>query len=252
MGRTTAMLMAGALMVTLAGEAAAQSGPNRDYFATIGGGGQSGSTTFADQRTFTVYDEAGRFIIEGSVGSLAFFDIQVGRRISGPWTGSVAFHRGTKTGSGLLAVGVPHPLFFGRPRSRSDEVGGLKREEHATHIQLGYRWQATDEISVHVVAGPSFFRVKQALVTDVAFTEVGPPFTSINIQSTVNTRAKNVVGGHVGVDGSYRFYDADQFAIGAGAFLRYAAASASLQLLDNEVESNPGGFQYGLNLRFLF
>lgn len=252
MGRTTAMLMAGALVATLAGEAAAQSAPNRDYFVTIGGGGQSGSTTFADERTFTVYDEPGRFIIDGSVGSLAFFDIQAGRRITGPWTASVAFHRGTKSGTGILAVGVPHPLFFDRARSVSESVDGLKREEHATHVQLGYLWEATDKIAVHFVAGPSFFRVKQALVTDVAFTEVGPPFTAITVQRTVNTRAKNVVGGHVGVDGSYRFYDADQFAIGAGAFLRYAAASADLQLLDNEVESNPGGFQYGLNLRMIF
>lgn len=252
MGRTTAMLMAGALMVTLAGEAAAQSGSDRDYYVTIGGGGQSGSTTFADERAFTLYDEPGIIRFNGSVGSLSFFDISVGRRITGQWTGGAAFHRGTKTGSGILVVGVPHPLFFGRARDRSESVEGLKREEHATHIQLGYLWEATDKITVHVVAGPSFFRVKQAVVTDASFTEVGPPFTSINVTSNVATRAKNVVGGHIGVDGSYRFYEAGPTALSAGAFLRYAGASADLQILDNEQSQSPGGFQYGLNLRLGF
>lgn len=252
MRRTTAMMVVGLLLVTLGGEAAAQTASGRDYYFSFGGGGQSGSTSFEDERVFTEYDEQGRLIVNGSVGSLSFFDIAVGRRITGSWTLGLAFHKGSKTGSGLVVVGVPHPLFFDRARSDSKTVEGLKRDEHATHLQLGYLWDATEKIQVHVVAGPSFFRVKQATVTEASVSEVGPPYTSVNATYNIGTRSKNVVGGHIGVDGSYRFYDHDRFSLGAGAFLRYAGASADLQILDNEVKSSPGGFQYGVNLRVGF
>ena len=252
MSRTTAVLMAGCLCVTLGAEAAAQTGSERDYYASVSGGKQSGSTTFADERQFTVYDEPGRIIFNGTVGAPAFFDIAVGRRITGQWTGGLAFHKGSKTGSGILVVGVPHPLFFGRGRDTSEAIGGLKREEHATHLQIGYRWDVAEKVQVHVVGGPSYFRVKQTVVTDATFAEVGPPFTSITSTPTLGTRAKNVWGGHVGADVSYWFYDADQFMLGAGLFLRYAGAPADLQILENEVKSSPGGFQYAIGLRVGF
>lgn len=239
----------GCLLAILGGEAAAQSLSERDYYVSIGGGKQSGSTTFADERTFIQYDEPARILLNGDVGSLSFFDIAVGRRIKGRWTGGLAFHKGSKSGGAVLVVAVPHPLFFGRARDVSVAVGGLRRDEHATHLQIGYRWEPADKIQVHVVGGPSFFRVKQQVVVEAPFQEVGVPFTAITTVPVLGVRAKNAVGGHIGVDGSYRFYDHDRFSLGAGLFLRFAAAATDLQILDNEVESNPGGFQFGLNLR---
>jgi hypothetical protein len=252
MGRTTAMLMAGCLVAALGGEASAQTGADRDYYVSVSGGKQSGSSSFADERTFTVYDEPGTIIFSGNVGSPTIFDIAAGRRITGRWTGGLAFHKGSKSGSGILVVGVPHPLFFGRARDTSEAVGGLRREEQATHLQVGYRWDVADKVEVHIVGGPSFFRVKQTVVTDATFEEVGPPFTNITTAPVFGTRSKNAVGAHIGADASYWFYEQDRFILGAGLFLRYAGASANMQLLDNEVKSSPGGFQYALGLRVGF
>jgi hypothetical protein len=252
MNRTTALLVAGALLVALVGEASAQMGPDRDYYVSVSGGRQTGTTDLSDQRTFTIYDEPGTIIVNGTVGSLSFFDLAVGRRITGGWTVGLGFHRGTKDGSSVVVMGVPHPLFFGRGRDRSEAVGGLAREEHATHLQIGYLWDLTDELQLHVVGGPSFFRVKQISVTDVQFSEVGPPFDQINIAVNVTTRSKNVTGGHVGADLTYRFYETDRFAMGAGGFVRWTGASAELTFLDSAITSNAGGFQYGVGLRFGF
>ena len=252
MGRTTAMAMVGCLLVALVGNASAQTAADCDYYVTIGGGGQSGSTTFADERVFTEYDEEGRLIFNGNVGSMSFFDISAGRRVSERWTVGLAFHTGSKTGSGIVAMGVPHPLFFGRPRDTSVAVAGLERDEQATHVQIGYLWDVADKVQVHIVAGPSFFRVKQAVVGDATFLEVGPPFTAIVATPNVVTRSESAIGAHLGADVSYRFYDMDRVSLGAGAFLRYAGASASIRILDADVKSSPGGFQYGLNIRTTF
>jgi hypothetical protein len=40
--------------------------------------------------------------------------------------------------------------------------------------------------------------------------------------------------------------------MGAGGFLRYAGASAELQILDSAIKSSPGGLQLGIGLRFGF
>jgi hypothetical protein len=252
MGRTTAIVMVGCLLVALGGDVSAQTGADRDYYVSVYGGGQTGSSSFADERTFTVYDEPGRIIFSGNVGSLSFFDIAAGRRITGQWTGGLAYHRGSKSGSGIVVVGVPHPLFFGRGRDTSEAVSGLEREEQATHIQLGYLWDLADRIQLHVTGGPSFFSVKQTVVTDATFTEVGPPFTRIVTAPVFGTRSKSAVGANIGADVSYRFYEQERFTLGAGLLLRYAGASANMQLLDNEVKSSPGGFQYAAGLRFGF
>lgn len=252
MVRTTAMVVAGCLIVALGGTASAQTGSERDYYVSVSGGRQAGSTDIADEREFTAYDEPGRIIVTGSVPSMSFFDIAAGRRITGQWTAGLAFHKGSKNGSAILVVGAPHPLFFGRARDESLAVGGLKREEHATHVQIGYLWDAADKIQVHVVGGPSFFRVKQTMVADATFDEVGPPFTSITIAPVLVARSKHVVGAHVGADVSYRFLEQDSYTLGAGLFLRFAGASAELQALDSDIKSSPGGFQFGIGIRVGF
>lgn len=250
MGRTTAaMVLAGCLLAIPSGNASAQSAFDRDYYVTLGGGGQSGSTTFADETTFREYDEDGRIIFTGSVGSISFFDISAGRRFKGRWTAGLGFHKGSKTGDGILVIGAPHPLFFGRARDTSLAIGGLRRDEHATHLQIGYLWDLAERLQLHVTGGPSFFRVKQVVVVDATFQEVGPPFTAIVATPNVATRSKNSVGANLGADVAYRFYDRDRVSLGAGLFLRYTGASAEIGILNSEVASSPGGFQYGLNLR---
>lgn len=252
MSRPTVWLMAVCLLAAPGGEALAQSGRERTYYAWVTAGRQSGTSEFADERTFTVYDEPGRLIFSGSAGSPAFFDIALGRRITGRWTGGLAFHRGSKDGSGILVMGVPHPLFFGRARDRSEAVGGLTRVEHATHLQIGYLWDLTDKVQLHVLGGPSVFRVKQTVVTDAAFAEVGPPFTAITVTYTLGSRAKHSLGGHAGADVSYLVYEGDRYALRGGVMLRVAGASTDLPILDSEVATGPGGFQWGIGVRVAF
>jgi hypothetical protein len=68
----------------------------------------------------------------------------------------------------------------------------------------------------------------------------------------VAKREESPVGGHIGADVTYKFYESGRMKIGAGAFLRFAGASADIQVLDNVVSTDLGGVQLGFGLRTRF
>jgi hypothetical protein len=108
-----------------------------------------------------------------------------------------------------------------------------------------------EELSVHVTVGPSFFSLKQDVLADVTFTEQ-PPFTTVNVSGVTAERTDSAVGVNAGVDVSYILSESDAYKIGAGAFLRYAGASARITVIENDVDTDVGGLQFGLGLRVRF
>jgi hypothetical protein len=108
-----------------------------------------------------------------------------------------------------------------------------------------------DRISVHVLLGPSFFTVSQDVVEDVTLVEAAP-FTTVNATANVVERKESPVGFNIGADVAYNAYTRDRLKVGAGMFLRFAGASADLQVFDNTVESELGGFQIGFGVRTRF
>jgi hypothetical protein len=107
-------------------------------------------------------------------------------------------------------------------------------------------------VFVHVTIGPSFFRVSQETLADIAFTEVGFPFTALNSSAVVQERSDSVVGINAGVDVSYKLWESDAYRVGGGVFLRYAGASARITVLENDVDSDVGGLQIGFGARVRF
>jgi opacity protein-like surface antigen len=247
------IIAAAMLVVAGAAPASAQVGApwiDRGYF-NFNIGFESTSGTLTDSTTFQIYDEIGTRSIRQNVDSGSFIDFSVGSRVWRNVSVGIGFHRGSNTSEADGDVRVPHPLVFGQAREATIAAGDLNRTEQAFHVQVGYMLPVNDDLSVHVTAGPSFFRLKQDVLSDLSFTEQAP-FSTVNVSAATAERSDAAVGVNAGVDVTYKVWESEAYKVGAGVFLRYAGASARITVLENEVDSDVGGLQFGLGARIRF
>lgn len=195
------------------------------------------------------FGEVGRIEATSPADAGSMIDVGAGVRVWRNVSIGLAFHRVGSTSDARVNGTVPHPLFFNRPRTLDTTVPGLRRKEHAVHLQFGYMWPVNDKLDVLVYAGPSFFRLSQDVVTGVTVGETEYPFDTIVSDETVQRQRDSAVGGHIGADVTYKLYTWKGLDFGGGMFLRYAGATAKLRVLDTEVKSDVGGAQFGLGLR---
>ena len=220
---------------------------DRGYF-NVNVGFETTSGTLADSRSFVKDLETGTMLAEHNVDSGSLFDFSVGSRVWRNVSVGLGYHRGSNTSEGSATASVPHPLIFNSHRAAAAAASGLDRTESAIHLLIGYMIPVSDVLSVHVTAGPSFFRLKQDVIGDLTFTETAP-FTTVDAAPQISERSDSAAGVNVGVDVTYQFWESDAYRIGAGAFLRYAGASARITVLENSVDSDVGGLQFGLGAR---
>ena len=241
-------------LVAIAAPASAQVGAawiERGYF-NLNVGFETTSGTLNDSTTFRLYDETGTRTVEQNVDSGSLFDFSVGGRVWENVSVGIGYHRGGNSSEASGTASVPHPLVFNSNRLVAVAADGLDRTEQAFHIQVGYMIVLNEDLSVHATAGPSFFRLKQEVLADVAYTEIGAPFTTVNSSPVVAERSDSVIGLNAGVDVAYRFYESDAYNVGAGVFLRYAGGSARITVIENEVDTDVGGLQFGFGARVRF
>jgi hypothetical protein len=240
------------LVMLVAREAPAQPLPwtDRGYF-NLNVGFESASDDLADDASRPTYDEAMTFSTAQSVDSGAFFDFSAGARVWRNISVGIGYHQGSTDSDATFQGSVPHPLLFNRPRTFAGTVAGLERSERAIHLQLGYMIIVAERVTAHLMLGPSFFKLRQNVVADVTFTE-NAGFTSVNATAAVAERVDSPVGFNIGVDMAYQIAEVNRVKLGAGLLLRYAAAKADIQLLDDTVDSDVGGFHVGLGARIRF
>ena len=245
------LTMIGLLAAPAAAGAQMREWTERGY-ANLSLGFQGSAGNLEDTREFPLNQEQARISVDADTDAGPFFDIGGGARVWRNVSLGASFHRVSGDGNAAVTGSIPHPLFFERPRSFTAEVRGLQRSERALHISVGYMWLVNERLDVHLLGGPSFFHVSQEVVGDVSVAESGAPFTSVVAAPTVATREESPVGAHIGADVTYRFFQQGRTTIGAGAFLRYAGASADIPVLTNTVSTDLGGIQFGFGLRTRF
>lgn len=224
---------------------------DRGYF-NFNVGFETTSGTLNDAVTFALYDETGTKTVEQNVDSGSLIDFSVGTRVWQNVSVGIGYHRGANSSEAAATASVPHPIVFNANRPAAVSAADLSRTESAFHLQVGYMIPLTDLVSVHVTVGPSFFRLKQDVLSDIAFTEQSFPFTSVNSTPVVTERSDSVTGVNIGVDVAYQLYDGGDYKVGGGVFLRYAGASARIPVIQNEVDSDVGGLQIGFGARVRF
>jgi hypothetical protein len=226
-------------------------------FVNLSFGVDTGSTEINENRSYPVYGETATLESTATFGSFGIFDIMVGARVWRNLGVGIDYHTGGTKGEGTISGSVPHPLFFDRPRTFTADFNDAKRDEHATHLQFGYMVPVNDKFDMYLFGGPSFFRVSQELVTDLAVTEQGPPFTAITVLPEIHTIKESATGYNLGVDATYFVYEKDQFRLGVGGMLRFTGATADLEYTTNTgerrtIETELGGVQFVFGGRVRF
>jgi hypothetical protein len=229
------------------------------FFLNVSFGGQWKEQTFTDSSTFNIYNESGAVASAHAIGGGTLFDIGIGaRRVWKDLGVGLAYSRIKNFNEAAISVRVPHPALFGQSRTATVTAADLEHSENAVHLQFMWMIPLTNKFHLAVMAGPSFFTVRQTVATVQApqdITDVAP-FTSVTINNVSLTDVKDSpVGFNVGVDGTYLIRTIRGVGIGLGGFVRYAGASLDLDIpagvtRDNDLET--GGPQGGIGLRLRF
>ena len=236
-----AVIVMGAGLLS-ATEASAQTPRWTDrLFLNASGGIQTGSETVATRVSFPIYEETA--IVDGfrEVKSSPIWDVTGGLRVRNKFAVALSVSGRTANTDGTVTASIPHPAFFDRPRLIAGSVSGMKHSELWTSLLFGWTYPVTDKLEVMVMAGPSVAILKHEVVTGATVTEATVPTLTVTLESL----EESPWGVMAGVDGRYVITKK----IGAGVFLRYAAAKANLT---SETILNVGGFQAGVGVRVKF
>lgn len=245
------LIVCGVLAGT-ASQASAQGATWADRgYINVGWGVESGSSTMADSRTRTVYEEAATFNTSSTFTSGSLFDVGVGIRLWRNLTAGLAYHQEQNDTEAEITGSVPSPLFFNRPRTLS-ATEPLDRKEAATHVNIGWVVAISDKIDVMVSGGPSFFRLTQEVISDVEHSETSATDTTVGAEFDKIEAKKSVTGFNLGVDATYIFWSNDSIRVGAGGFFRYASAETEVEMLSSSQPTKVGGTQFGLGVRLRF
>jgi hypothetical protein len=200
--------------------------------------------------SFELYDETGKLTTAQSIDSQApFFDIGGGFRVAGNFGVGFSYSRLSATGAAEVTAQVPSPVYYDQPRTATATANDLEHVESGYHFQALWMLPITDKFDIVISGGPSLFSLKQGAVTSPQITEVGSPYSSVNMTVSQTTTTGNQIGFNVGADMTFRFANN----VGVGAMIRYAAATVSLTSDGGDTSDvKVGGFQFGGGLRIRF
>lgn len=238
----------GLCLVMLATTAAAQT-PAAKAFVTINGDYQATTNDFTDSRSFAANAEEARVNSGYTVKAGPSFDVSGGGTVWRRLVVGVGVSRFARSTPLHVDGQIPHPFFFNRPRPVSGDVGGLKREELAVHIQLRAIAPVSERLQVMAFGGPSFFRLKQDIVTDIAYAEEYPYDAATFRSATTTSRTGTKLGLNAGGDVAFFFTRH----LGVGFTAQVATATVQVPLAsDTKADIKVGGFQTGGGLRLRF
>ena len=201
------------------------------------------SRTFDDTRTFDLYAEQGSFTtkydVEARLGVDAGAFVRVWRNLAV----GVAFTTHKDDRELAITGSIPHPLLFNHPRSIEGTAPGT-REETAIHLEVAYIVPVNRHLQVVVFGGPSFFTVKQSVVTAITFDEEYPYDVATFTSADVDTEKEQKTGFNVGADVGYYFTKN----VGVGGIVRFSQTKVTFSL--GEVDAGGAMVGGGLRLRF--
>jgi len=218
-------------------------GPTERVIVSVNASYLTASRTFDDTRTFDLYAETASFTsdysVEPSVGVDAGAIVRIWKGIGA----GISFTSYSDSRDIEIQASLPHPLKFNSPRTMTGTAPG-KHEETAVHLQFAYIVPIGKKMSAVIFGGPSFFTVKQSVVTAVQRTEAYP-FDDVTFAgATVDNEDESTKGFNVGADVAYYFTKN----LGVGGIVRFSSATAGFSVGD--VDAGGALVGGGLRLRF--
>jgi len=218
-------------------------GPTERVIVSVNASYLTASRTFDDTRTFDLYAETASFTSHYAVEPSAGIDAGAIVRI---WKGlgaGVAFTSYSDSRDIDIDASLPHPLKFNSPRTMTGTAAG-DHEETAVHLEFAYIVPIGAKVSAVIFGGPSFFTVKQSVVTAVQRNEAYP-FDEVTFSgATVTTEDESTKGFNVGADVAWYFTKN----VGVGGIVRFSSATATFSLGD--VDAGGALVGGGVRLRF--
>jgi hypothetical protein len=247
--RLAGLLTFGALILAASLASAQGPAPFEFGYAHLNLGVQASSHDVNQDIGFPLYLETARIQTGGSGGGGVLFDIGGGVRVWRQLYGGLSFTRGSNTEDASLTASVPHPRAFDQFRTVSGTATGLTHTEQALHLQAMWRIPITTKFDISIGGGPTFYSVKQDLVSGITIAEIGDPTTGVNLTGVTKERdSASTVGYNLGADGTYLLTER----FGVGGFLRFTGGSVDLETGGNTVGIDVGGFQIGVGGRVRF
>jgi hypothetical protein len=247
--RLAGLLTFGALILSATFASAQGPAPFEFGYAHVNLGVQASTHDVEQDIGFPLYLETARIQTSGSGGGGLLFDIGGGVRVWRQLYGGLSFTRGSNTEDASLTASVPHPRNFNEFRTVSGTAPGLQHTEQALHLQGMWRIPITTKFDISVGGGPTFFSVKQDLVSGITVAEIGDPTTGVNLTGVTTERdSDSTVGYNLSADGTYLLTER----FGVGGFLRFTGGSVDLETSGNTVGIDVGGFQIGVGGRVRF
>jgi len=238
------------MVVLMLGSAQAQEWTG-DGFLSINGGGQIGDRQFEANLSVPKFDEIAEFETDHDLGGGGILNVvgvlRVWRSLGVGAGFSLQESTDDISGSGT----VPNPLFFDRPRPVSFTETGLKHREIGIHLSAVYVIPVSERFRVSLFGGPTLFRVRQDLVSDITLGPEtdAPLFETVSVASVATSSVNGTGGGgHVGFDGAFLLNEQ----LGFGGFFRFAGGSVDLPTGNSMTSVGVGGAQLGGGLRVSF
>ncbi len=232
------MLVVLAIGFSIAGGSNAYAQEPTKAFVDVNVGAQTQSRAISSSTSFPLYGETAVINAAQSIDYGGLFDISGGYRVMPSFGVAIGMSTFSKGGDGSVVALIPSPIAFNRPATVTSTATDLKHSEVATHLMAVY-FATLDQIEISAHVGPSFFRVKQDIMT--ATVQSGTQNANVSTQE----EKANKTGVNAGININYLFRPN----YGAGVFLRYAGATVDLP---SAADVKVGGLQLGIGLRLRF
>jgi hypothetical protein len=247
--RLSGLVMFGALILATLPAFAQGPAPFERGYAHVNFGLQPNSHDIDVTTGFPIYKETARIQTTGKTGGGLLFDVGGGYRVWRQLYGGITFTSTNNTNDATVTASVPHPFVYDQFRTVTGTASGLKHSENAVHLQAMWRMPITTKFDVSVGGGPTFFVVRQDLVSGITISEVGDPTTGVLLNDITTERGKDSpVGYNLQADGTYLVTQR----FGVGGFLRFTGATATFTIGDESIDLDAGGFQLGVGGRVRF
>jgi hypothetical protein len=211
------------------------------FFASVNIGGQLASRNLDMGSSQNVYDETATLTASLPIGKGLVTDFGGGYRVWGDVFVGVTISFFTTSDDAPYTASVPDPLFFGRPKTTTGTVTGLKHTEVATLPELIYARALTDKMDFVGKIGPAFIHLSQDTISGFSI----PAGTqNVNVSSGSESGTGTGINASIGVN----YNVTDRYAV--GGYVRYAGASVQLDASPDKL--NVGGMQVGGGLRVNF
>lgn len=236
-----------ALLASAPSVRAQQAEPSRARLFVNGAFGVT-SLDFSEARRYTLFAEESTLNADYEAKSGFGFEAGLQYRFLRHLGVAVSFASAERDESASIETGVPHPLYFDRPRALSGHADGFSHKETALHFDLVYSGRA-GALEYAFFGGGSRIKVETDVVERFDFSQSYPFDTA----TLTGIPAKSVEDSPFGFNlgGSLDYVLARNFGVGIQA--RYSRASAKLVPAEGaSLETDAGGLEIAAGVRIYF